>query len=272
MRFLSVVLVIATAALSGCGGSEAEAEAPEYSLGSCPQLSEGVQSFASGALSYDVTVRLPAQPEGAPLVFVFHGLGGSAERISGPLGVDQLVADGMVVVVPDSGSGAFSEWQTGVLPEENADLQMFYDLLGCAHRGLGIDLDRVFATGMSAGGLWSSFLVLHASEWLTAAAPFSGGFVGYPPTTARQIPIMLTWGGPTDLAQGIDFHRTSTDLSYYLNEFGHPLAECVHDMGHWIPQEAPDMLSRFFRDQRWGDPDPFAAGLPSELPAWCTQK
>ncbi len=258
--------------LVACGDADAEAEAPEYSLGVCPTLSEGVQSFASGAITYDITVRLPADPAGAPLMFVFHGLGGSAAGIAGPLGVDQLVADGMVVVVPDSGSGAYSEWETGILPEDNLDLQMFYDVLGCAHRGLGIDLDRVFATGMSAGGLWSSYLLLHASEWLAAVAPFSGGFIGYPPTTERQIPVMMTWGGPSDLAQGINFDRTSTDLAYYLDQFGHPLTECVHDRGHWIPDQAPDMLSRFFRNQRWGNDDPFASGLTAEFPSWCIQR
>jgi hypothetical protein len=31
------------------------------------------------------------------------------------------------------------------------------------------------------------------------------------------------------------------------------------------------LLARFFRDQRWGDADPFAGGLPPELPSWCSQ-
>jgi len=262
-------LAVVVLGLWGCGGDD-PVVVPDYSHGSCPQLVEGKQSFQSGSLTYDVIVRLPEQPVGAPLVFVFHGLGGTAEGIAAGLGVDELVAAGMVAVVPQSASGYYIEWESGIV-EDNHDLQMFYDLLGCAQRTLGIDMDRVYATGMSAGGLWTSHLVQYASEWLAAAAPFSGGVIGYPPTTERQIPVMLTWGGPTDKYGGYDFNRGSIDLSFYLNEFGHPVIECVHDLGHMIPAEATQMLLTFFRDQRWGDGDPFAAGLPPELPSWCSQ-
>ncbi len=276
IRWLAILGIAAFAATAGaCGGDDDDDSTndsgPIYSLGTCPTLQAGVQSFASGSLVYEVTIDLPAEPNGAPLVFVFHGLNGTPERISTALEIDRLVDLGAIAIMPQSGSGADFEWQFMLAPEGNPDLQMFYDLLGCARRQYQVDMDRVWATGMSAGGLWSSYLVLHASEWITASAPFSGGVIGQAPYTERQIPVMMTWGGPEDSYAGFNFDAASKDLAFWLHDFGHPLIECVHDLGHAVPPEAGDMVETFFRDQRWGDADPFADGLPPELPSWCSQ-
>jgi poly(3-hydroxybutyrate) depolymerase len=266
----SLAWLVATTA-AACGDSDPQA--PAYSLGVCPELVEGVQSFASGELTYEVTIRLPEEPAGAPLAFVFHGLNGTSEQIGTRLEIDRLVAAGAIAVLPQSGSGADFEWQFLLQPdpEVNPDLRLFYDLLGCARQQFDIDMDRVWTTGMSAGGLWSSYLVLHASEWITAAAPFSGGVIGQVPYPARLVPVMLTWGGPEDQYSGFDFDAASEDFVFYLEDFGNPLIQCVNDLGHTVPPEAGVMLERFLRDQRWGDPDPFAGGLPAEFPSWCSQ-
>ena len=181
------------------------------------------------------------------------------------------MALGAIAVMPQSASGAEFEWEFGIVPEENRDLQMFHDLLGCVRRQYDADLDRVWSTGMSAGGLWTSYLVLRASEWLTAAAPFSGGVFGQVPMTERQIPVMITWGGPEDSYAGFKFDPASEDLVYWLDDFGHPVVACEHDLGHQIPTEGGAMLEQFFGDQRWGAPYPYADGLPPELPTWCSQ-
>ena len=85
----------------GGGGDSGRDEAPEYSHGTCPTLEAGVQSFASGELVYEVTIQLPAEPKGAPVVFVFHGLDGTAERIGERLEVERLVALGARIVLCD---------------------------------------------------------------------------------------------------------------------------------------------------------------------------
>jgi poly(3-hydroxybutyrate) depolymerase len=231
---------------------------------------EGTQPFPSGSLSYDVDIHLPAEPRGAPILFVFHGLGGNGIDIQPYLGVPDMVASGAIAVSPRAASGAEFDWEF-VRDEGNPDQQMFLDLLGCAQRQFDVDMGRVWATGMSAGGLFISYLIMHDSNWLTAAAPFSGGTIGVVPPSERPIPVLQTWGGPDDVSHGLDFDGTNRDLGYWLQEYGHPLIECVHDLGHAIPPEAPAMVKRFFRDQRWGDGDPFAAGLPPELPSWCRQ-
>lgn len=268
-------LLFGACLLIACGESvadPADGPGPAYSGGACPTLVAGAQTFVSGDLSYDVTVRLPAEPAGAPILFVFHGLGGTSAGIDVALEVDTMVSEGAVTISPQAASGADFEWSFVGGPEGNPDLQLFHDLLGCARRQLDIDLRRVWVTGMSAGGLWASYLVLHASEWVTAAAPFSGGLIGYAQPTTRPVPAMLTWGGPTDTARGLNFDASNIDLAFVLGDFGHPVIECVHDLGHAIPSEGPAMMRRFFRDQRWGDGDPFALGLPQELPAWCAQQ
>ncbi len=275
VRRLSLVFLLAIAPACGGGGGDDDddtnADGPAYSLGTCPVFEAGVQSFASGDLTYDVTVKLPANPTGAPIAFVFHGLNGSPDRILTGLDADRLVDLGAIVVAPQSAAESDYEWQFLIGPDENDDLQMFYDLLGCLHRQYDTDMDRVWVTGMSAGGLWSSYLAVYASEWVTAAAPFSGGIILQVPSTERSIPVMLTWGGPDDHWEAFNFDDASKTLESWLVFYGHPVIECVHDLGHAIPPEGPAMLEAFLRDQRWGDPDPFADGLTADFPSWCTQ-
>ena len=246
---------------------------PDYSLGACPALVDGVNTFASGESSYRVTLNLPADPEGASVMFVWHWLGGSAAQAARFMQLDAIRGDDAVIfVVPDS-SGSAYEWRFTQRPEGNADLLLFDDLLSCLWQQYGVDLNHVTATGMSAGGLWTSYLTLHRAEWLSATAPLSGGTPGAAyETPAAPIPVLMTWGGPSDTYGPLSFDEATQDMIAGLRGDGHFVVACEHDAGHTLPPGGVGYAYQFLMDHPLGlAAEPYAGGLPSGFPAWCAQ-
>jgi predicted esterase len=248
-------------------------EAPSYSGGTCPTLVRGTNSgFLSGELDRRFIVELPEQPEGAGLLYAWHWLGGSASQIVSAMSLDELADEQGVIVIAPASSGSAYEWDFLGSPEGNIDLLFFDDLLACAHEQWGVDLDRVWSTGMSAGGLWTTYLSLFRAQHLAGSAPFSGGVntAGYV-SPADPIPMMLTWGGPRDTYSGFSFDEANMDFSAALLADGHFVVECVHDGGHTLPREAHDMIALFISaHSRAQTAEPWAPALPEGLPDWCS--
>ena len=237
-----------------------------YSGGTCPELVEGANSdFASAGESREFQLKLPEDPVGAPVVFLWHWLGGTASQALQTFRYGQLPEDeGVIVVAPSSCCDPF-EWQFMTPPEENVDLVFFDDLLTCLDEQFSVDRDRIWATGMSAGGLWTTYLTVERAGWLVATAPFSGGtdpVVAYR-TPDEPIPVMLTWGGPTDIYAVLSFEEASLAFESSLMTDGHFVVECLHDGGHTIPTGGPAAAWEFFEAHPRGvAPEPWADGLP----------
>lgn len=258
---------------TGTPGDPAQAlEPPTYSLGDCPPLDDGVlDEFPTGETSYRVKVVLPPQPQGAPVLFAWHWLGGSAADIVRYMDLDELAQEeGVVVIAPDSDGSAY-EWHFLEEPEGNPDLLLFEDLLACAHAQHGVDLERVHALGMSAGGLQTTYLTMFEAQWLASTAIFSGGTMpGMYDRPARPLPVMITWGGPGDTYSSVSFEETSLYLSEELQADGSFVVECEHDLGHQIPDGASTWAWEFLSAHPLDvDPEPWAAGLPDTLPDYC---
>ncbi len=246
---------------------------PAYSGGTCPTFEDGLnEGFMSAGIEREFKLLLPDEPHLAPVVFVWHWLNGSADDILEYMEFDQLPEDeGVIVIAPESRPDEQFDWAFLGEASDNPDLQLFEDLLSCVHEQYWVDMDRVYSTGMSAGGLWTSFLTLHESQWLAATAPFSGGATADTYLIpSRRIPVMLTWGGPTDFAVGFNFDQASRYLSEELQGDGSFVVECEHNGGHVPTDTAKDDAWRFFEDHPMGvDPEPWEDGLPDSLPAFC---
>lgn len=245
--------------------------APAYSGEACPALPSDRVDFPTGGGTRTVRVVLPPEPQGAPVVFAWHWLGGSPSAIVDEFDLEALAAEEGVIVVAPASDGSAYEWHFLDPAEGNPDLLLFDDLLACLHQTYAVDLDRVWATGMSAGGLWTSYLLVHRAQHLSAVAPFSGGlFPGVYGAPADPIPALLTWGGPSDTYGALEFEPLNLEMSAALQADGHFVVECVHDRGHRLPADPRGLYWPFFEAHPWGVQDePWAAGLPEGWPEWC---
>lgn len=279
------VSIVLCSLLAACAASEADPVDPTATVSDgsdavpatnpfgearrCPTFETGTVSMEVGGLTRTLEVELPADPEGAPVVFAWHWLGGNATETLDWMGIRGLADEGFVVVAPES-TGSILEWDVSTVGADNVDLALFDAMLPCLWDQLRIDEDRLYATGMSAGGLMTTWLTMHRADVLAATAPISGGAFAWDYTTpADAVPVLVTWGGPTDTYAGYDFHGASLAFAEALADDGHPVVTCEHAAGHVPPLETADMLSAFFADHVKGEPSPWQDGLPRSLPGWC---
>jgi polyhydroxybutyrate depolymerase len=116
-----------------------------------------------------------------PLVFCIHGLGqdGLLFCVTGT-GLDKKSDEaGFIMVMPN---GYQNSWNAGTCcggasTEQLDDVALFRAIFAEVGKHLNVDLDRVYATGLSNGGYMSYRLACEAADIFAAVAP-SAGAVG----------------------------------------------------------------------------------------------
>lgn len=271
-----------TPPLAACEVTEAQTWDP---IAECPVLVPGDNTLFSADLDRTFKLYAPTDAMGAlPLVFLFHGLGGSAQDMVDGTGFADLVdANGFVLLVPDGanqadGSQVFPvDWNilASQYDNDNQDLVFFDDLLKCVSEQYDIDADRVYVTGMSGGGLMTTFLGLHRADVVAAAAPMSGGYLqAWQSLIAPGAPWMVTWGGTEDFAVDVDFNDAALDLMGNLEADSAFIVQCDHGGGHVWPSEMTAAAWAFLSSYTRASADnPLATGdLPAAFPAYCTRR
>jgi len=154
---------------------------------------------------YHVHLPPTAPAEGGlPLVIVFHGGGGTAKGAERQYGFTQLAdARGFVVVYPagldrrwNDGRGTTGQpWLNTVLVDDVSFVSATIDHL---RNALPIDARRVYAAGMSNGGILSHRLGCELSGKIAAIAPVAGTIAApEAPRCAPETPVSV-----------VEFHGT----------------------------------------------------------------
>ena len=285
-------------------------DVPPDGPGACPSLGyvlhEGDNTgFLVDEYDRAFTLRLPDAVESAPgpwpVVFLYHGTNNEPSQVLEL--VESLVDDAefpFIAVAPDSiplsltGSPLGFEYDLLIWnAEQNLDLDLFDDLLACLDEAYGIDRERIYVMGFSAGGIMTSFLTMARPELFAAAAAYSGTVFAdpvqemcfgslctvWPPYSAvNKTPMLVVWGGPTDTyvtlsgLVTVDFNMHALASIDWWTGHGHNVVGCDHGLGHELPPDlsGPEFI-RFFRDHPKGvTPEPYASALPAGFPAYCT--
>jgi polyhydroxybutyrate depolymerase len=157
---------------------------------------------------------LHAPPGGTrerPLVLVLHGGGGSADSAASQTGFSAVAdREGFVVVYPDGtdrprqllnglGRPGFLTWNAGAccgFAMENRvdDVAFLRALVTRLARSHAIDRGRVYATGLSNGGMMAYRLACEASELFAAVAVVSGVVVTQPCTPREPVAVLHIHG------------------------------------------------------------------------------
>lgn len=170
------------------------------SIGAVPT---GLQtgSITSGGVEYSYRWTVPSSYDGSPLPVVldFHGLGSSGSQQDRFVGWSALgETEGFLAVQPEG--PPFPElgrgWevpQFDIDPERN-DVAMVLDLLDHIAANVCIDPNRIYSTGFSLGGIFTSTLICQLSEVIAAGASVAGlsHFDACDPT--RPVPYLAFYG------------------------------------------------------------------------------
>jgi polyhydroxybutyrate depolymerase len=168
-------------------------------LGSFAQL----DSIWVGDMYRYYAIHLPPNYDGVaelPVVIGLHGGFGSAEQLPNQsLLSESADEEGYIALYPD-GLGyilapAFHFWNAGEccgypLSAGIDDVQFISDLIDDIGNNYAVDLNRVYATGISNGGMMSYKLACELSDKIAAIAPVAGPLMSHPCNAENPIPVI----------------------------------------------------------------------------------
>jgi polyhydroxybutyrate depolymerase len=133
----------------------------------------------------------------APLVLALHGAGMTSAMMEGFCGLSKKAdSAGFIVVYPDgTPTSGVQTWNAGGLRAQLArgkpdDVKFLAALIDELDALLNIDSTRVYATGMSNGGMMCYKLADGLAERITAVAPVAGTMAVPSVKPARAVPLL----------------------------------------------------------------------------------
>jgi polyhydroxybutyrate depolymerase len=157
--------------------------------GSTPQLSssDSVRTITVDQLERTYIVHIPPayvnSQAALPVVLSFHGGGGNAENAMRVSNFNSLADQKGFIVVYPNGNGRLKDklltWNGGACCGYAAtnnidDVGFVRALIKDLQTVANIDMKRIYATGLSNGGIFSYRLACDASDLIAAIAPVSG--------------------------------------------------------------------------------------------------
>lgn len=249
--------------------------------GTCPDFSAAgtvtVSPAGTGPRQVRVIASDAATALDGPLVFYWHGAGGSPAEAEYALGTAALAAvldAGGIVVAPvhDPAAGSLP-WFLSIGSRED-DLFVADEVVACAEATAGIDEHRIHAIGFSAGALHTTQMSFRRASYLASVVTYSGGLLNPrtpPPLDApdARFAAMMLHGGPDDVVV-VAFEETTANYLTVVRRNGHFGFVCAHGLGHTVPPAARDGAWAFLDAHRYGvQPPPYASGLPPGFYAPC---
>jgi polyhydroxybutyrate depolymerase len=185
MRHFAILILLALIS-AGCARATLHPAAPTPSAPRILKSGDSDQSLGFAGRTRTYTVHLP-RGSGAelalPLVIVLHGGGGNAANVARMTGFSALADKEQFIVVYPDGTGKLDDklltWNSGnccgyALDQKIDDVGFLRALIEQLQRDYPIDARRIYATGMSNGGMMSYRIGCELSEQLAAIAPVAG--------------------------------------------------------------------------------------------------
>jgi polyhydroxybutyrate depolymerase len=209
-----------------------------------------------------------AQP--APLVFAFHGHGGTMRSSARSQPVHELWPEALVVYLqglPTPGrltdpEGKKNGWQHGGGAMGDRDLKFFDVVFADLQREYKVDKDRVYSTGHSNGGgftylLWAKRGNLFAAFGPSAAValPEQGRLTPHPAIhVAGENDPLVKFAWQQRMIESLkETNQCETGEpagkygTLYPSKVGAPLMTYIHPGTHQYPKEATAVIVEFFK-------------------------
>jgi polyhydroxybutyrate depolymerase len=181
---------------------------------------ESTRSLNHGSLDRSYILYTPASinwSQPVSVVLVFHGGTGNAKSAIRMSGFNEVADQKGFIVVYPNGTGRLSSdklltWNGGTCcgyaQEKNIDDVGFVRaIIADLQSVVNIDTDRIYATGMSNGGILAYRLACEAADLIAAVAPVAGTLNFSPCDPSRPVSV-------------IDFHGTADQHILYEGGFG----------------------------------------------------
>ncbi len=222
----------------------------------------------------EALVYIPSQAKRnpAPVVFAFHGHGGSMQNAARSFSYHTRWPEAIVVYMQGLNTpgrltdpeGKKPGWQSGVGDQGDRDLKFFDSVLASLNSEYHVDAKRLYATGHSNGGGFTYLLWAARGDRLAAVAPSSAAAA----RTFLQLkpkPVLHVAGEQDPLVK-FAWQRQTMDALRKLNQCGEgqpwegergctiypsplgaPVVTFIHPGTHQFPAAAPAIIVKFFK-------------------------
>jgi polyhydroxybutyrate depolymerase len=214
-----------------------------------------------------------AKTEEAPLVFAFHGHGGTMNNAARSFAYHTLWPAAIIVYPQGLNTpgrltdpeGKKAGWQSATAEQGDRDLKFFDAMLESLKQEYKVDRKRIYATGHSNGGSFTYLLWAARGDVFAAVAPCATAA----PRLMDQLkpkPVLHLAGENDPLVkfswqkQTIDAVRKldqcgegkpwGENCTIYASKIGMPVVTFIHPGGHAVPPEAPATIVKFFKEQK----------------------
>lgn len=221
------------------------------------------------------------KPAAPPLVFAFHGHGGTMRHAARSFHIQSEWPEAVVVYMqglPTPGAitdpeGKRNGWQATIGSQNDRDLKFFDAVLATMKKDYRIDAQRIYSTGHSNGGAFTYQLWAARPGTFAAVAPSAAAgamrlrdkltpcpclvFAGRDDPLVKfawqensiRIVREINGCGDTGEAWGKPTSGSANCLLYPSTK-GAPVVSCIYDGGHNYSADAPALIARFFKEQR----------------------
>ena len=192
----------------------------------------------------------PQQTDGnsVPLVFVFHGRGGSMHGAAKNIAIHNYWPEAMVVYPHGMWcEGGYKDGLGWVIDEQSRDLEMFDVLLRHLLNSYKIDRNRIYATGHSNGGAFVHALWRWRGDIFAAVAPSAStsSKLGESRYSRAPKPVLIIGGEADEVVKIASIRREIAIIKQINNPRNTEIF--IHKEGHkFLPQSAVEIV-RFFK-------------------------
>lgn len=218
-----------------------------------------------------------AEKEPSPLVFVFHGHGGTMKYAATKMAIHEHWPEA-ICVYPQGlktpgrltdPEGKKTGWQHDPKEQGDRDQKFFDEMLKSLRSDYKVDDKRVFVTGHSNGGRFTQLLWAERGDVFAAVAP--SGTVAGPLTRSLKPKPCLHIAGEKDELVKFEWQKATIEAVKKLNgcepeskpwqkdanptgllyesKSGTPLVTWIYPGGHAPPAETPKLIATFFKEQ-----------------------
>lgn len=217
-----------------------------------------------------------AKVSNAPVVFVFHGHGGTAQNMMRNFGVGRLWPEAIWVYMQGLNTpgqltdpqGNRAGWQAAAGDDGDRDLKFFDAMLARLKKDYQVDAKRIYGTGHSNGGGFTYLLWLTRPDVFAAVAPSSAAAKYALQLKPKPALIM---GGQEDPLVKFAWQKLTMDAvrrvngceatgepwekecTIYPSKGGTPLVTFVFEGGHVFNAKSPGLIVKFFKEHSLGE-------------------
>ncbi len=229
-----------------------------------------IDGVAREALVY---VPETAKEKPAPLIFLFHGHGGTMQAMVRRYGLHTLWPEAIIVAPQGLNTpgrltdpeGKKPGWQHTAGDHGDRDLKLFDAMLSDMKKDYKVDEKRIYSTGHSNGGGFTYLLWAERGDVFAAVAPTASAFArqgvdklkpkpafhlaGENDTLVKyewQVAMMKALRELNQCGEGEPWGEFCTK---YPSKIGAPVVTYIHPGGHGFPQGAEAVIVKFFKEQ-----------------------